>query len=114
MIELDVQHRHVAIVGAAFEEQVREAGGQVEGVHRILQQMHDAPQVVGVIGIDGVVKNFVFGAEGIARLGEVKAHAVMVGAMFGGEVVHSLDVVAMVVILAGVGLIALARERRAA
>lgn len=40
--------------------------------------------------------------------------AVMVGAMFGGEVVHSLDVVAMVVILAGVGLIALARERRAA
>lgn len=40
--------------------------------------------------------------------------AVMVGVLFGGEVVHSLDVVAMVVILAGVGLIALARERRAA
>ena len=39
--------------------------------------------------------------------------AVMVGVAFGGEVVHSLDVVAMVVILVGVGLIALARERKA-
>lgn len=40
--------------------------------------------------------------------------AVMFGVMLGGEIVGSLDVVAMVVILAGVGLIALARERRAA
>ena len=40
--------------------------------------------------------------------------AVLVGAMFGGEVVHTFDVVAMGVILAGVGLIALARERSAA
>lgn len=40
--------------------------------------------------------------------------AVMFGVMFGGEIVGSLDVVAMVVILAGVGLIALARERRTA
>lgn len=39
--------------------------------------------------------------------------AVLVGAMFGGEVVHTFDVVAMGVILAGVGLIALARERSA-
>ncbi len=39
--------------------------------------------------------------------------AVMVGALFAGEAVHGLDVVAMVVILAGVGLITLARERRA-
>lgn len=39
--------------------------------------------------------------------------AVMVGVAFGGEVVHSLDIVAMVVILVGVGLIALARERKA-
>ncbi len=38
--------------------------------------------------------------------------AVMVGVAFGGEVVHSLDIVAMVVILVGVGLIALARERK--
>ena len=40
--------------------------------------------------------------------------AVMFGVMLGGEIVGSLDVVAMVVILAGVGLIALARERRVA
>jgi drug/metabolite transporter (DMT)-like permease len=40
--------------------------------------------------------------------------AVMFGVMFGGEIVGSLDVVAMVVILVGVGLIALARERRTA
>lgn len=39
--------------------------------------------------------------------------AVLVGAMFGGEVVHTFDVVAMAVILGGVGLIALARERSA-
>jgi len=39
--------------------------------------------------------------------------AVLVGAMFGGESVHAFDLVAMAVILAGVGLIALARERRA-
>jgi drug/metabolite transporter (DMT)-like permease len=39
--------------------------------------------------------------------------AVMVGAIFAGEAVHGLDVVAMVVILVGVGLITLARERRA-
>jgi drug/metabolite transporter (DMT)-like permease len=39
--------------------------------------------------------------------------AVMVGAVFAGEAVHGLDVVAMVVILVGVGLITLARERRA-
>jgi drug/metabolite transporter (DMT)-like permease len=40
--------------------------------------------------------------------------AVMFGVMLGGEIVGSFDVVAMVVILAGVGLIALARERRVA
>src|SRR5690606_2295140 len=40
--------------------------------------------------------------------------AVMFGVMLGGEIVGSLDVVAMVVILGGVGLIALARERRVA
>lgn len=39
--------------------------------------------------------------------------AVLVGAVFGGEAVHAFDVVAMVVILAGVALIALARERNA-
>jgi len=39
--------------------------------------------------------------------------AVLVGAMFGGEVVHTFDVVAMAIILGGVGLIALARERSA-
>jgi drug/metabolite transporter (DMT)-like permease len=39
--------------------------------------------------------------------------AVLVGAMFGGEIVHPFDLVAMTVILAGVALIALARERRA-
>ena len=39
--------------------------------------------------------------------------AVLVGAMFAGEVVHGLDIVAMTVILAGVGLIALGREKRA-
>jgi drug/metabolite transporter (DMT)-like permease len=38
--------------------------------------------------------------------------AVLVGAMLGGEVVHRFDLIAMAVILAGVGLIALARERR--
>jgi drug/metabolite transporter (DMT)-like permease len=38
--------------------------------------------------------------------------AVIVGAMFGGEAVHAFDVAAMAVILGGVGLIALAREKR--
>lgn len=38
--------------------------------------------------------------------------AVIVGALFAGEVVHPSDVAAMVVILAGVALIAVARERR--
>lgn len=37
--------------------------------------------------------------------------AVLFGALFGGEAVHPLDVVAMAVILGGVALIALARER---
>ncbi|MEP6510169.1 MAG: drug/metabolite exporter YedA [Dokdonella sp.] len=37
--------------------------------------------------------------------------AVLVGALFGGEIVHSFDLVAMMVILAGVALIALAHER---
>jgi drug/metabolite transporter (DMT)-like permease len=39
--------------------------------------------------------------------------AVLVGALFGGEAVHGLDIVAMGVILGGVALIALARERAA-
>jgi drug/metabolite transporter (DMT)-like permease len=39
--------------------------------------------------------------------------AVLFGAMLGGEVIHGFDLVAMAVILGGVGLIALARERRA-
>lgn len=39
--------------------------------------------------------------------------AVLVGALFGGEAVHGFDIVAMAVILGGVGLIALARERAA-
>ncbi|MGH8171668.1 MAG: drug/metabolite exporter YedA [Rhodanobacteraceae bacterium] len=39
--------------------------------------------------------------------------AVLVGAMFAGEIVHSFDLVSMAVILGGVGLIAMARERRA-
>ena len=39
--------------------------------------------------------------------------AVLVGALFASEAVHPLDLVAMAVILAGVGLIAFARERRA-
>jgi drug/metabolite transporter (DMT)-like permease len=38
--------------------------------------------------------------------------AVVFGALIGGEVVHAFDVAAMAVILAGVALIALARERR--
>jgi len=37
--------------------------------------------------------------------------AVLVGALFGGEAVHGFDLVAMAVILGGVALIALARER---
>lgn len=37
--------------------------------------------------------------------------AVLVGALFGGEIVHAFDIAAMMVILAGVALIALARER---
>ena len=37
--------------------------------------------------------------------------AVLIGATFAGESVHALDIVAMAVILGGVGLIALARER---
>lgn len=39
--------------------------------------------------------------------------AVLLGALFAGETVHALDLAAMAVILAGVGLIALARERKA-
>ena len=39
--------------------------------------------------------------------------AVIVGALLGGETIHAFDVLAMAVILGGVGLIALARERRA-
>ncbi|MET0226245.1 MAG: drug/metabolite exporter YedA [Dokdonella sp.] len=39
--------------------------------------------------------------------------AVLIGALLGGETVHAFDLIAMAVILAGVGLIALARERRA-
>jgi drug/metabolite transporter (DMT)-like permease len=39
--------------------------------------------------------------------------AVLFGALLGGEAVHALDVVAMAVILGGVALIALARERKA-
>ncbi len=39
--------------------------------------------------------------------------AVLFGALLGGEAVHTLDVVAMAVILGGVALIALARERKA-
>jgi len=39
--------------------------------------------------------------------------ALVFGALIGGEVVHAFDIVAMGVILGGVGLIALARERRA-
>ena len=39
--------------------------------------------------------------------------ALVFGALIGGEVVHGFDIVAMGVILGGVGLIALARERRA-
>lgn len=38
--------------------------------------------------------------------------AVVVGAVFAGEVVHSLDIVAMAVILTGVALITLARTKR--
>lgn len=37
--------------------------------------------------------------------------AVLFGALLGGEAVHTLDLVAMAVILGGVGLIALAREK---
>ncbi len=37
--------------------------------------------------------------------------AVLLGALFGGESVHALDIAAMAVILGGVGLIALTRER---
>jgi len=39
--------------------------------------------------------------------------AVVVGALFAGESIHAFDVVAMIVILGGVGLIALAREKKA-
>ena len=39
--------------------------------------------------------------------------AVIVGALFAGEAVHAFDIVAMAVILAGVGLIAMAREKGA-
>ena len=39
--------------------------------------------------------------------------AVVVGALFGGEAIHGFDVVAMIVILGGVGLIALTREKAA-
>jgi drug/metabolite transporter (DMT)-like permease len=37
--------------------------------------------------------------------------AVVIGALFGAERVHAFDVVAMSVILAGVALIALARDK---
>ncbi len=37
--------------------------------------------------------------------------AIIVGALFGGEAIHGFDIIAMAVILAGVGLIALAREK---
>ena len=37
--------------------------------------------------------------------------AVLIGVLLGGEAVHGFDIVAMAVILAGVGLIAFARER---
>jgi len=40
--------------------------------------------------------------------------AVLFGALLGGETVHAFDLVAMAVILGGVGLIALAREKRVA
>jgi drug/metabolite transporter (DMT)-like permease len=40
--------------------------------------------------------------------------AVLFGALLGGEVVHAFDLVAMAVILGGVALIALAREKRVA
>ena len=40
--------------------------------------------------------------------------AVLFGALLGGETVHGFDLVAMAVILGGVGLIALAREKRVA
>jgi drug/metabolite transporter (DMT)-like permease len=40
--------------------------------------------------------------------------AVLVGSMFAGEAIHAFDVVAMIVILGGVGLIALAREKKIA
>jgi drug/metabolite transporter (DMT)-like permease len=40
--------------------------------------------------------------------------AVLVGAMFAGEAIHAFDVVAMIVILGGVGLIALARDKNIA
>jgi drug/metabolite transporter (DMT)-like permease len=39
--------------------------------------------------------------------------AVVVGALFAGEAIHGLDLIAMAVILGGVGLIAMARERQA-
>ena len=39
--------------------------------------------------------------------------AVLVGALFAGEAIRAFDIVAMAVILGGVGLIAMARERRA-
>jgi len=39
--------------------------------------------------------------------------AVIIGALFASESIHAFDVVAMAVILGGVGLIAMARERRA-
>jgi drug/metabolite transporter (DMT)-like permease len=39
--------------------------------------------------------------------------AVLFGALLGGETVHAFDLVAMAVILGGVALIALAREKRA-
>lgn len=38
--------------------------------------------------------------------------AVMIGVFVGGEVVHALDVVSMLIILLGVGLIAMVRQRR--
>lgn len=38
--------------------------------------------------------------------------AVLIGAVFGGEVVHALDLVSMAVILSGVGLIALVKQPR--
>ena len=38
--------------------------------------------------------------------------AVLIGVVLGGEVIHTLDLVSMAIILLGVGLITLVRQRR--